>query len=295
MDQPRYLMVVNPAAGNRDADRIDEACAVLRAGGPVEVMRTEEPSAWSEAVAALETRVLVVAGGDGSIHAAARELRTGGRLADAKVGILPCGTGNDFARGVGIPLDPVEAAQVIRHGRTRRLDLLVSGDGGVAVNAVHAGLGAEAAERSRDVKDRLGPLAYPLGALIAAVRERGWALTVAVDGHALPVRQSLLMVGIANGPTIGGGTPLCPAADPGDGRLDVVAVSAVGAGERLAFGAALRDGSHLERGDVHHARGTTVTVHGEPVGFNADGELSGPLRSRTYRVDHHGWEVCVPR
>ena len=173
------------------------------------------------------------------------------------------------------------------------MDLLVDDDGGIVVNAVHVGIGAEAADRAADWKDRLGAAAYPAGAIVAGATEGGWELRVSVDGR-LVADQRLLMVGIGNGTSIGGGTQLAPMADPGDGRVDIVISSATGPLARIGYAVAMRDGSHVERDDVLMLRGAEVTVEGEPFSLNADGELSGPFTGRTWRVRPHTWSLFAP-
>lgn len=286
-----YLVVVNAAAGSADRDRVVQASAVLRADAPTDVVDSRGPEDVAAAVAALDDRALVVAGGDGSLHLTLRTLWQQ-EVPDPLVGLLPLGTGNDFARGLGLPLDAVAAAEAIVGGHPRRVDLLVSDDGDVVVNACHAGLGAAAAERSADLKGALGALAYPLGALIAGVREAGWRLRVTVDGDVVH-DGGALMVGVANAPYIGAGTRLVPPALPDDGLLDVIVVAAVGPAARLAFGAALRDEAHLDRDDVVHVRGRRVEISGDAVVHDADGELSAPLTSRTYRVEPGFWRFVV--
>lgn len=285
-----YLVVANAAAGSADRDGVDAAAAVLREAAATEVVDADGPDGVAAAVAALDGRTLVVAGGDGSLHLAVKTLWQQ-RVVDPRVALLPLGTGNDFARGLGVPLDPQEAAHAVAAGRERRLDLLVSDDD-VVVNACHAGLGAAAAERSADLKGALGALAYPLGALIAGVREAGWRLRVTVDGDVVH-DGGALMVGVANAPYIGAGTRLVPPALPDDGLLDVIVVAAVGPAARLAFGAALRDEAHLDRDDVVHVRGRRVEISGDAVVHDADGELSAPLTSRTYRVEPGFWRFVV--
>ena len=101
------------------------------------------------------------------------------------------------------------------------------------------------------------------------------------------------MVGIANAPSIGGGTRLVPPAVPDDGELDVIVVSAVTAAARVAFGVALRDGVHLDRDDVVHLRGRTVTIAGEAVAHDLDGELTDPRESCTYTVEPGAWRMLL--
>ena len=235
----------------------------------------------------------MVAGGDGSLHAVVARLHARDEAATRPVGLVPLGTGNDFARGYGLPLDASEAAARVAAGVPRPVDLLVH-DGGVVVNAAHAGIGAVATERAESLKGRLGRLAYPLGALLAGVRAEGWSLTIEVDGTPLELpAPTTLLVGVANGPYIGGGTALCPGARPDDGRLDVVVSTAAGATARAAFGLALERGTHLDRDDVVTASGTVVRIAGEPVGHNVDGELQPDVTDRTYTLLPAAWRLVA--
>jgi YegS/Rv2252/BmrU family lipid kinase len=289
------LLVANAQAGSAEGVAVEAARAVLARQVDVEVVRSAELGELEQALGRLDGRMLVVAGGDGSLHVAVRTLfrQNAALLAQTLIGLIPLGTGNDFANGLGIPTDPVEAARISLRATARPLDLLVTDHGEVVVNAAHAGLGASAAEQSEGMKPSLGKLAYRLGALVVGVREAGWDLEVTVDGTCMYTGRTL-MVGIANGPCIGGGTRLCPPARPDDGVLDVIVVSAVGAAARIAFGAALRAGIHLDRDDVLHVRGRAVTIAGEPVIHDLDGELIGQLESCTYTVRPGAWSCAAP-
>jgi diacylglycerol kinase family enzyme len=290
----RYLVIANPRAGSVEREALEEAVAVLSAAGPAEVRLPGDLAELDAVLTGLGDRVPVVAGGDGSLHLAVNRLHRLGRLDQVTVGLVPLGTGNDFARAAGLPLDPVAAATVVTTAESHRFDLLEDDSGRLVVNAAHAGLGAEAAALAAEHKPRLGPLAYPLGALLAGVRAEGWALRVMVDGSACATGERLLMVGVANGPTIGGGTPLCPVARADDGRLDVVVVTAVSPAARVGFAAALRAGTHLERDDVYHLQGAQVRFSGEPVGHDVDGELDAEVAARAYRIRPAAWSLLVP-
>jgi len=290
-----YLVLANASAGSADDEAVTAVEARLGDAGAVEVARTGSDADVDDALRALEGRVLVVAGGDGSVHTAVSRLWALG-LADAtSVGLVPLGTGNDLARGAGIPLEPIEAADLVASGPPARpADLIVDVTGdGVVVNAAHAGLGAEAADRAAGLKDTLGPLAYPVGALIAGVRETGWDLTVTADG-AVVHHGPALMVGVGNGSTIGGGTELFPGARIDDGRAEVVVVTAVGAAARASFGKALRSGEHLGRDDVLALQATEVVISGAPVRHNADGEVGDEIESGRYRVEPGAWRLVRP-
>ena len=103
------------------------------------------------------------------------------------------------------------------------------------------------------------------------------------------------MLGVCNGPTIAGGTPLAPGAVLDDGLVEVVVCTATGPVARAAFAAALLAGRHVDRDDVLVTRGRQVTFAGPPVELDADGEIHEPVGSRTWRVEHRAWAVLVPR
>lgn len=290
----RLLVVTNAAAGSTDDERVDAALAVLRAAADVRVDTCADPGDLDRLLDGLGDRTLVLAGGDGSVHTAVASLRRRGELSpDRPLGLVPLGTGNDLARTLGIPLDPAGAARALLTGRPRPLDLLVDDTGGVVVNAVHLGVGAEAAEKAGALKERLGKAAYAVGSVLAGAGSTGWDLRVEVDGEPLHTDEPVLMVGVANGRTIGGGAELAPDAVPDDGLLDVVVATSTGPLARLGFGVALREGGHVEREDVVAVRGRTVTVTGEPFPLNADGELDGPVDRRTWTVQPGAWAVLV--
>lgn len=291
----RLLVVTNAAAGSTDDERVESALVVLRGSADVRVESCSDPGDLGRILDDRDGRTPVLMGGDGSVHTTVAALRARGELsADVPLGLVPLGTGNDLARTLGIPLDPADAARALLTARPRALDLVVDDAGGVVVNVVHLGVGAEAAERAGTLKDRLGKAAYAVGGVVAGATTSGWDLRVSIDGAALSTDGPVLMVGIANGRTIGGGAEIAPDAVPDDGLLDVVVATSTGPLARLGFGVAMREGEHVERDDVLVARGRTVTVTGEAYPLNADGELDGPVSARTWTVEPAAWSLLVP-
>jgi len=287
-------VVTNAAAGSTDDDRVAAAISVLEAAADVRVEQCAEPGDLDRVLDGREGRTVVLVGGDGSVHTAVAALRRRGELSpDQPLGLVPLGTGNDLARTLGIPLEPADAARAVLDGSPHPLDLLVDDQDGVVVNVVHLGVGAEAAEKATGLKDRLGKAAYPVGSVLAAAGPTGWDLRVEVDGSVVEVDGQALMVAVANGRTIGGGAEVAPEAAPDDGLLDVVVATSTGPLARLGFGVALREGEHVDRDDVTTRRGRTVTVSGAPFPLNADGELDGPVASRTWRVEPAAWALLV--
>ena len=292
---PATLLIANAEAGGGDEEAVGSAVEVLRSAGDLDVARPANPGELDGILHRRGGRRVVVAGGDGSMHAVVAALHRRGELVDAELGLIPLGTGNDFARGVGIPLDPVEAARVVISAASRPVDVLVDCAGEVVVNAVHVGVGAEAGREAENWKSRLGRLGYYAGAVIAGVKTGGQRLRVEADGEVLAdIDRSVLQVGIANGPCIGGGTELAPDADVADGLLDVVVSFATAPLDRLAYGLRLRRGSHDQRTDVVAVQAKSVGVSGQQFWCNADGELYGPERNHSWRVEPGAARVLLP-
>lgn len=289
------LAITNAEAGTCDQEAVDSAVEILRSAGDVELAKTANTGELDGALHRRGGRRVVVLGGDGSLHAVVAALHRRGELADAELGIIPLGTGNDFARGVGIPLDPADAARALISAELRPVDVLVDCAGEVVINAVHVGIGADAAREAKHWKHLLGRVGYYVGALVAGLTTGGQRLRVEADGDVLAdIDRTVLQVGVANGPCIGGGTELAPDADIADGLLDVVVSFATAPVDRLAYGLRLRRGAHEERADVIGVRAKSVSVSGQEFWCNADGEVYGPERNRTWRVEPGAVRMALP-
>lgn len=291
----RMLLITNADAGTNDRESVDLALAVLRESAEVEVAETTSLDEIDGVLAKRDGRTVVVAGGDGSLHAVVAALQRRNELDQPTIGLIPLGTGNDLARCVQIPLNPARAARVVAGGLTDRIDILVDEDGGVVVNAVHAGAGADAAREAKRWKKSLGKLGYALGAVIAGFKVQGERLHVLADQQVLANgRRRVLQVGVGNGSYVGGGTALTPVADPTDGQLDVMVSFAVRRKDRLLYAIHLKRGTHEDRHDVHTARASVVEIHGRAFRCNTDGELSGPMRRQRWKVQPQAFTMLVP-
>jgi len=205
----------------------------------------DSAEAWAEfgeAVSEAPPGSIVAVGGDGTIQGVVRAIGAG---AGVVLGIVPAGTGNDFARALGVPMKAEAAVERVRAGRVRAVDLLaMRRDGGkreLIVNAVTIGLsGAIHAELDDETKERWGRFAYLRAALRASSELEPFpaALEVA-DAPGDPLREfwsgRLLHISLANGPNAGGGVPIAPGAEVDDGRLDVCGV-AEGEGWEIGLG-----------------------------------------------------------
>ncbi len=286
------VVVTNHRAGGMS--QLGQGLAVLRRGAPgLVVVDTSDPH-FEEALRGAAGRTVVAAGGDGTLHVLAEQLWRLGLLADAVLGLLPLGTGNDLARTVGIPLDPRRAADVVLSGHARSLDLLVDGTGAVAVNAVHCGVGGLAVRHAAPLKPWLGRLAYRLGAAWAGARAPGWSGRVQLDGAPL-FEGELLFVGVGNGRTIGGGSVVWPHARPDDGLVDVVVAVAGGRMSRLDVIRGLRSGNPEETRGLVTGRGRAVRVDTPAIPCVADGEDCGTRVGPTWSVYPAAWRLLVPQ
>lgn len=290
-----HLLVVNAAAGSVVEEAVAAVEAELAEVGEVTVATTADADELDAVLRGRGAQRLVLCGGDGSLHLVLARCRALD-IDPGPLGLVPLGTGNDLARNAGLPLDdPTAAAVRIRDGRPWAVDLLVADDGAVCVNAVHAGVGADAAARAEPLKDRLADVAYPVGAVVAGVAASGVHAQVRVDGRPV-VDEPVLMIAVCNGPAFGGGATIAPDARLDDGALDVVVATAVGPVARAAFGLALARGGHLERDDVHAASGREVTIRVPDAGDgglreDVDGELGDTVSARTWRVEPAAWQL----
>ena len=299
------LVITNSDAGTADDESLHQALTILRADASVEVQSTSNPGELDGVLHRAGSRRIIVAGGDGSLHAVISALHRRNDLKTSVIGLLPLGTGNDFARGTDIPLDVEDAARLIVRGRAKPVDLVVDEVGEVVVNSVHVGAGANAGRRGARWKERLGSvgvgkvnlgkLGYPIGAALTAWNPPIRRLRVEVDGEVVnDFDQPVLMVAVGNGPSVGGGAEITPEAVPDDGRVDVMISRSTGPLARLLYAARLGFASHHERDDVTYLRGTTVSISGEEFWCSADGELYGPERQRTWHVEPAAYSMILP-
>jgi diacylglycerol kinase (ATP) len=139
------LVVTNELAGRTEAEAVREVVAELDVDAGVEVATCSRERHLEAVLDRRAGRTVVIVGGDGSLNTLVKQLWRRGEAPDCSLGVVPMGTGNDFARGVGVPIDPRKAARLVRRARAEPMDLLVDDADNVVVNAVHLGAGAVAA------------------------------------------------------------------------------------------------------------------------------------------------------
>ncbi len=250
------LVIANPEAGGGSGrDRWWAASAVVAEQlGPHDLAWTEAPG-HAEKIARAEgnARALLIAyGGDGTASEVARGLALSG--GSAELGLLPSGTGNDFAGDAGIPSRLAEAARFLRNTPARPTDLGqvedASGKKRYFLNSFSLGLAASVAERTTR-SGGLGRATYAAAAAREIIVFTPVALRVGFDDA--PGRPRLLLnLTVLNSRRFGGGIPLAPAADPGDGLLDAVLIGPLGGLALLDAVFRLTQGTHFKRREIEH-------------------------------------------
>lgn len=265
------LMVVNRAS-RHGGEELDAVRAALRAGGLVLDERDCPPGRQLSAMIAAEAPghdLVILGGGDGTLNAALEGVVAAG----LPLGVLPLGTANDLARTLGLPGDPVAAAQAMAAGTHRRIDLgWVNGKH--FLNVASIGLSVQIThELSGPLKRRWGRLGYAVGALRAIGRAQPFHAQVRCDQRHWSVEA--VQVAIGNGRHFGGGMIVAEDARIDDGRLDLFALKPCGVMGLAGLLPHLRFGRHgtLER--VVTCRGREIDLATPtPLPINTDGEIT---------------------
>ena len=266
----RALLIVNPNARNGKGFGGAMRTELERGGLELFEHQPREGETISDVISRERDHDLVViGGGDGSLNAAAKGLmETGMPLA-----ILPLGTANDFARTVGIPADPVEAARQIATYKVHPIDL---GDvnGHLYFNVASIGFSAELAQQlSADAKKKWGKLGY--GIVAARILMRSELFTAYLEHDGITEKIKTLQVSVGNGKFYGGGMAVEKDAAIDDGKLDFYSLEVDHWWHLLRLLPSLRRGTQSKWNDVRAFPTTEVIIRTKkPRAVNTDGELS---------------------
>jgi len=295
----RTCVIFNPVAKGEKARRfvrhlgeIEAECSVKRTGAVNDARRLA-----AEAVRE-GFDLVVAAGGDGTLN----EVLNG--IADvpdgfqrARLGLLPLGTVNVFARELGIPLRFDLAWQTIRRAREIRIDLPMieytrQGETARRCFAQLAGAGLDARAIALvhwPLKKKIGPLAYVIAGLRALCQR---SATITVDAGERRVTGELVLIG--NGRLYGGQFKIFPDANAGDGRLDICVFPRVNFLTLARCAPALLWCGRLPRGVAENFQATALRLTSSArAPLEADGELIGQLPA-TLSLQRSGLRVIVP-
>jgi diacylglycerol kinase (ATP) len=273
----KSCVIINPKAGSvKDLDLLLKQIEKL---DPAFVYLTHKPGAakvYAGAAIRNGCDFIIAAGGDGTLNEVVNGI--GRRAAKVRVGLLPLGTGNDFARCVNLPLSVEENIDILLAGKTTAIDLVrVKSDRTrYFVNVSAGGFSGLVDEKlTPDIKHTWGPLAYVRSAAAAFPELRAYRTSVEL-GEKETFSIDLYNVVIANGRFVAGGLPIAPEADPTDGLLDVILIPERPKHEIALLAAQILLGKHLRSNGITFRRTTKVSIKSRPgMWFNVDGELVG--------------------
>ena len=307
MLRPYYLLcrvlhaqvILNPAAGRGAARRVESVVArAFRAQGwAVDVVRTEGPGHGQELAsqaAKQGAKHVVAVGGDGTVHEVANGLLRAD--SDAALGVVPVGSGNDFAKLIGVyGHDPARAVARLVTARSRRFDAGRVFDEWF-VNSVGFGFGPAVVKTRNAMHNLRGFLSYLVPIVKTFFRFQPLLFDVAAPGFR--ERGYMMMVEICNGTTAGGSYRFAPDADPADGKMDVCLIRRVSLPRFLLAIPRVMRGTHLRMREVALIKTAKLTIRApeEPLILHVDGELREPgVNECTVELERGRLNVLVAR
>ena len=313
---PLPLVVVNPESAGGATGRAWPAIASdLRSHFGAFTIAFTEKSAQGVALASEAARrgvrLIIACGGDGTISEVANGILESGK--EAELGILPSGTGGDFRRTIEIPTRTRDAAQILRRGQTRLIDVgrvtyentSGSEDSRYFIGVASFGMSAAVIERVKEkgpgvpakaTKWLSGQVAFGSSMLQTAMQSPAVKVVVKLDDE----HERHLTVAnfcIANARYFGGGMKIAPEARLTDGKFDVISIGDLGTRKILTNAPRIYLGSHLSMDQVHHAFACKVLARpaakNDVIPIEIDGELPGQLPA-TFQILPRALRVRCP-
>jgi diacylglycerol kinase (ATP) len=277
----RVALIVNPTSGKGAGRALGaEALRLLREAGHevVDVSGSDYQQARTQARQVVSDGVdtVVVEGGDGMVHLGVNLCAA----TSARLAVVAAGTGNDFARTLGLPVRDVPAAvALLPEGSTRRVDLGRVSDGVVGDRwfggVLGAGFDAVVNARAQRMTWPRGQMRYNLAVLRELPVFRPIPYAVELDGRRIETRA--MLVAVANTTSFGGGMRVCPDADVTDGLFDVMIVHALSIPAFLRVFPKVYSGTHITHPAVEIYRARRVRLEASGIHSQADGETFADL------------------
>ncbi|MFQ6001333.1 MAG: diacylglycerol/lipid kinase family protein [Anaerolineae bacterium] len=284
-------LIANPIAGRgRGGESLLAAEEALRRQGlqfATEVTsRPLEAMEIARRAAEKGCELVVALGGDGTSHEVANGLLSSSN-SEVALGLIPIGTGNDFASMFDTPTDLEAVARRLGEGKTRLIDVGRVGDR-YFVNALGIGFDALASAEALKIQHFLSGMPLYLVAVLMTLREYKIPhITVEFDGQRLSMPMTMLV--IANGKREGGGFLIAPDAENDDGLFDICLARGLGRLGILRLLPEVMRGTHVDKEPVTMARATRVILDSpDPLPVHADGEI-------IYTDAHHLEIEIIPR
>jgi diacylglycerol kinase (ATP) len=273
-------LFLNPAAGRGRAGRRQSRIIELLGHSGIAL----EYHA-SQSVGDLETQVLrevdagathiVVAGGDGSVHEAVNGIMRSGN--NAALGVIPTGTGNDFAKACDIPLNWEHATQLLgdrvkAQGAPRRIDIGQFNDRYFA-NGAGVGLDAKVTHIARSIRLPIGDLVYLL-AIFRTMMDRIATPRLVITAGDYSWEGPVTLAAVSNGPWIGGMFHIAPTAVNTDKLMNLLIVKPVTRRRIMKLLPKLMNGEHMDEPEMIHRPVTALSIRAEQaIPSHLDGEV----------------------
>jgi len=255
-------------------------------GGPA------DPERMAREAAERGAETVVALGGDGHVGTCAN----GVAGTDSALAVIPAGTGNDFARLLGIPFkDPLAATRLLQNPVKRQLDTVrvtTPQNKRFYVNVAGAGFDSEVNAYANKMHVIKGKAKYVFATFALLPGFKAGQFHVVIDGeeHELPG----MLIAVGNGVSYGGGMKVCPAAVPDDGLIDLCVIGDISKPDFIKTFPKVFKGTHVEHPKVTVLRAKSVTISAErTLQVFADGEHVGTLPA-SFTVVPGSLAVVVP-
>ncbi|MEZ6128579.1 MAG: diacylglycerol kinase family lipid kinase [Planctomycetaceae bacterium] len=229
----------------------------------------------AQAAALSGANMIVAAGGDGTVNSVAQGILQA--KTETPLAILPLGTGNDFCRNMGIPIDPEQALQLLNHPRRRKVDVIRAETKTRTAHYINMATGGNTARYSdavtEETKQFWGPLAYLRGAVELLTALDTFHVRIAFEDEA-PLEADVLNLFLANGKLSGGGLMVAPDAEMDDGLLDVIVVRDCSASDIATLAAQYALTDYRQHASITYRQTRKVTLSASPpLAITTDGDL----------------------
>ena len=284
-DHPVSLFI-NPTAGRGRAGlRLERIQRLFGSSGVVpDIVRSSAMGDLEDQVARHVrdgARKIVVVGGDGSVHEAINGLQRAGK--DCALGLVPSGTGNDFAKACGITLDWEQATRSLVQRITsgapvRKIDIGRVNDRYFA-NGLGIGFDAKVTRVARSYRWNIGDLVYLL-AILRCLYDGVATPDMNIRDEHINLSGPLTLATVCNGPWVGGMFHIAPGADNADGKMDLLIAKPVSRMRILTLLPLLMRGKHMQEPEIiHHLVSKLTVTSATPIESHLDGEVQ-PLQSQ---------------
>ncbi|MFV8827382.1 diacylglycerol/lipid kinase family protein [Alkalihalobacterium sp. APHAB7] len=277
-----YVFIVNPISGNGRGEVVWKSIenTLINKKTKFKAHLTRDKAHVAEIVKSLNPETVtavVVVGGDGTVHGVVNSIQH----MKIPLGIIPAGTGNDYARSMSIPKNHDLALERILSGEKKKIDILHIGER-ICMTVIGIGFDGKVAQLANESKSKkilnslgLGKFTYLIIVLQLLFKYKPTEVTIELDDVTYKF-EKVWLIAVANLPYYGGGMYICPHAISDDGAFDVCIVNNVSKFKILQIFPKVFQGQHINHPAVTVLKGKNIKVISDiPVIIHGDGEIIG--------------------